>query len=101
MQSIKVLNTSQVNSIYKYMNTKRKLLFCNANIYFNKKCLENNVIPKYAYTNITTQNKKLTKRIKDQYYEIRIKNEIKFQYIKKQTLNLQLYNLHLENGKNY
>jgi hypothetical protein len=35
MQSLKIINASHASSIYKYMNTKLKLLNCNANIYFN------------------------------------------------------------------
>jgi hypothetical protein len=34
-----------------YMNTKLELLNCNANMYFNKKCLEQNLTPKYAQHN--------------------------------------------------
>jgi hypothetical protein len=39
MHFIKIVNASQARSIYTYMNTKIKLLNCNANIYFNKRCL--------------------------------------------------------------
>jgi hypothetical protein len=49
---IKIVNGSQASSINKYMNTKRKLLNCNANIYFNRTCLEQNLTPKYAQIHI-------------------------------------------------
>jgi hypothetical protein len=39
---------SHTRSIYKYMNCKRKLLHCNANIKFNKTCLEKQLVPKYT-----------------------------------------------------
>jgi hypothetical protein len=45
---IKFINASQESSIYKYMNTKNKLLNCNASIYFNRTCLEQNLTPKYS-----------------------------------------------------
>jgi hypothetical protein len=50
--SIKIINASHASSIYRYMNTKLKLLNCNANIYFNRKCLEFSLTPKYAQTKI-------------------------------------------------
>jgi hypothetical protein len=55
MHSLKIINANHASSVYKYMNTKLKLLNCNANIYiyFNKKCLEQNLTPKYAQTKTT------------------------------------------------
>jgi hypothetical protein len=40
----------------KYKNTKRKLLNCNADIYFNKSCIAHKIIPKYARINIKSSN---------------------------------------------
>jgi hypothetical protein len=47
MQKLKIINANQ-GQIHRYKNTKLKLLTCNANIYFNKQCLKNNVTPTYA-----------------------------------------------------
>jgi hypothetical protein len=52
MHTIKVVYASHACSKNKYMNIKLKLLNCNANIYFNKTCLELGIIPKYAQTKI-------------------------------------------------
>jgi hypothetical protein len=48
-----------VDISFNFMNTKLKLLNCNANLYFNKKCLSENIIPKFAIikTKINPLNK--------------------------------------------
>jgi hypothetical protein len=50
MHEMKIINASQASNIYRYMNTMLKLLNCNANTYFNKKCLAENLTPKFALT---------------------------------------------------
>jgi hypothetical protein len=49
-------SASLAYSINKYTNIKKRLLTCNANIYFNKSCLAYKVIPKYAQINLKTSN---------------------------------------------
>jgi hypothetical protein len=39
-----IMNSSHTNSIYRYLNCKRKLLHCNANMNVNKTCLKKNII---------------------------------------------------------
>ena len=93
MSHLKIVNASQGN-IHKLENLKRKLYNFNASIYFNQQCLRRKLIPSYAKAKIPktspayihTQNKIPTLRIKD---------EIKFLYCKKQQLNSQIYHLHL------
>jgi len=46
--------SSQVHSIKKYENLKYQVLKCNSSVYFNKHCLNMNLIPKY--TNIKISN---------------------------------------------
>jgi hypothetical protein len=46
MLKYKIHNTSQVKSIFQYINLTRKLLQCNANIKFNKTCLKENIAKK-------------------------------------------------------
>jgi hypothetical protein len=81
------------------MNTKLKLLNCNANIYFNKTCLELGITPKYAHTKINSRNKTFAKQIENKIHKLRIKNEIKLWYAKKQNLYKTFYYLHIQNGK--
>jgi hypothetical protein len=38
------------------MNTKLELLNCNANIYFDRTCLEQNIIPKYTRIKMNWDN---------------------------------------------
>jgi hypothetical protein len=78
------------------MNTKIKLLNTNANIYFNRICLEQNITPQYAQVKIHSCNKSVIKHIEPKITKIRIKNEIKFLYAKKQTLNETLYKIPLQ-----
>ena len=93
-QKVKVI-ASQARFIYQYKNLRLKLMNCNANIYFNKQCLVHKVTPTYAkirvpYTSpasIVTQRKAST---------IRIKDEIRFLYQKKEHLNRDLYDAHLQ-----
>ena len=93
MTHIRIMNASR-GSIRKHEELKRKLYKCNANIYFNKQCLKRHIIPCYAKIKIPntspahrhTQNKIPT---------IRIRDEIKYLYAKKQQLNSQLYQSHL------
>jgi hypothetical protein len=53
---IKFIDASQAHSIQQYINVKRRLSYCNANIQFNKLCLTHNITPKYAKINIKTAN---------------------------------------------
>jgi hypothetical protein len=80
MQMYNIMNCSQTKSIYTYLNCKRKLLHCNANINFNKTCLKKKSVPKYAQINIKINNIAARKT-----QPIRIKNKIKFLYGKKCT----------------
>jgi hypothetical protein len=64
---------NQAKSIYHYKSIRFKVLKCNADIFFNKKCLTKNIIPKYANIKVpatskaahTTQKKVSLIRIKD------------------------------------
>jgi hypothetical protein len=93
MDNIKI-TASQAKSVNSYKNIRTKLLQCCANIYFNKQCVTKRIIPTYAkikvpYTSPAsgiTQHKVQTLRIKD---------EIRFPYRKKEQLNTQLYRAHI------
>ena len=89
-------NTFKYN-YYQYFNKKKKWLFNNANIWFNKTCLQLNLTPKFA----TIKNKPYSTpaRITNwQYSKLRLRNEIKYLYTKKQYLSLQLYEQELYNS---
>jgi hypothetical protein len=92
---IKILNANLAYCINQYNNTKKKLLICNANIYFNKSCLVYKIVPKYARINIKTSNYfKAVKQTETQTRILRIKNGINFLYKKKIQLNKHLYTLY-------
>jgi hypothetical protein len=93
MNKLKIINASR-GVIHQYENVKRKLLSCNADIYFNQQCLLRRLIPKFARIKIPGNSPAETStKLKTQ--TIRIKEEIKFLYVKKQQLNRNLYYLHL------
>ena len=64
MNSTKTVIASQANRIHHYKNVRRKILKCCADIYFNKQCIKQNLIPNYAKLKIsnTSPVAKFTKR---------------------------------------
>jgi hypothetical protein len=93
MNKLKIINASQ-GCIHQYENVRRKLLFCNANLYFNQQCLYKKLIPSFARLKIPN-NSPAAKTTLIKAQTIRIKEEIKFLHMKKQQLNRRLYHLHL------
>jgi hypothetical protein len=71
--TIKIVNANLAYSINKYKNIKRKILICNANVYFNKSCLMHKITAKYANINIrTSKNSEAAKRTETQARTLRI-----------------------------
>ena len=89
-----------MNVYNKYYNLKKKLLINNANIWFNKTCLQRNTIPKYAqsqnkpYNNISRQTKK-------QYSKLRQEMKTNIYFVKKNFQSSQLYNIEMQAYKLY
>jgi hypothetical protein len=76
------------------------LLKCCANIYFNRQCQKLGIIPKYANIKVPhTSTASIITQIKAQ--NIRIKEEIKLLYKKKDKLNADLYSSHLQAAKEW
>ena len=96
MNKLKIINAGQ-GVIHEYENTKRKLLICNANIYFNKQCQQRGFIPDYAKIRIPG-NTPATISTAKKACQLRIK-ELKFLHTKKQYLNGKLYQIHLKLAK--
>ena len=73
---------------------KRKFYNCNSSICFNQQCLKRKLTP--AYAGIKISNTSLAcKCTLHKATNMRIRDEIKFLYTKKQQLNYQIYHLHL------
>jgi hypothetical protein len=100
MLTYKIIDARQAKSINVYMNTKRKLLKCNANIKFNQICLAKNLTPQYAKRKIPGHQAP-ARHTEKQAKKIRIKYEIKFLHKKKQQLKLQLYRIHRDNSNKW
>jgi len=99
MKNLKFINAKQAKNAYEYKNTKRKLYRTIAAIWFNKTCREKEIKPNYIHIKINGNNKQCQNTMKAAI-RTRVNQEIKFLYIKKQQLNVQLYKLHL-NCANY
>jgi len=48
MHNVKTAIASKAKDIYRFKNIKRKLINCNAKIFFNQRCLHNGLNPNYA-----------------------------------------------------
>ena len=90
-------NFIQKQDYYKYLNLKKKWIITNANIWFNKACIQKNIIPQYAKSKNKPSNKVSDTGISNkQYSKLRINNELKFLYKKKDCLSLQIYKQELK-----
>ena len=68
---------------------------CNSNTYFNKQCVNRGLIAKYV--RIKVPNTSIVAKFNsNKAYKLRIKDGIKFSYIKKQTMNYDLCQMHLQ-----
>jgi urate oxidase len=96
----KFISASQAHLINKYRTIKGTLLKCNSNIYFNKQCINKSVVPKYAYIKIS-ESSPTARLTKSKAQKLRIRDELRTLYMKKQKLNENLYNIHLEVAKTW
>ena len=71
-----------------------KLFNCNANIYFNRQCHQKGLTLNFAKIKIPISSP-AAKSTQRKTQGLRIKDEIKYLYMKKQQLNHRLYYLHL------
>jgi len=94
-ENLKWTDARQAKVCNIYKNTKLKLLKTNAPIWFNKVCKIKQLKPNYIH--FRTNSKTIwDRRTTSHAIRYRINQELKFFYCKKQTLNKQLYKLHLE-----
>jgi len=95
MNRLKVINAGQ-GVIHEHDNTKRKLLICNANIYFNKQCHQKGFTPNYAKIRVPG-NTPATISTMRKARLLRIKEELKF--LHKKTPERKTIPDTLESGK--
>jgi NADPH-dependent glutamate synthase beta subunit-like oxidoreductase len=57
------VNASHAKTIIAYKNLKTKLMKCNTNVYFNKQCLDQKMIPTFARMEVPHVIKKEAERI--------------------------------------
>ena len=70
---------NKVGDFYKYLKTKVKLKITLSKIWFNKQCLLNNIIPKYAKIEIKGSSD-IQKKVKKLSEQLWVKQEIKYLY---------------------
>ena len=93
--NLKLIDARQAKVCNVYKNTKLKLLKTNAVIWFSKMCKIKQLKPNYIH--FRTNSKTIQDRRTTTHAIIyRINQELKFLYCEKQTLNTQLYRLHLD-----
>jgi len=95
MSSIQIITGSQVHDVNQHNNLKSKVLKCCANIYFNRQCLKQNLIPNYTKIKIPNTIPAATSK-KHKIVKLRIRDKIKFLHMKKENLNNALYKVHLK-----
>ena len=88
MNHLKIVNASQ-GIVRQYENVKRKLFECNANIYFNRQCHQMGLIPNFAKIKIPISSP-AAKSTQRKTQNLRIKDEIKYLYMKKTTIEPQI-----------
>jgi len=92
--TMKIIEAQRAKLCDIYKNTRLKLLKTNAALWFNKMCRIKQLRPSYIHfkRNDKTPCDRKTMSSAVRY---RINQEIKFLYCKKQNLNIQLYQAHL------
>ena len=88
-------DNNKVSKVFKYLKLKVKLKRVLSKIWFNKQCLDNNVIPKYAQVKIKNKNS-VAKKVKEQSEKLWIKLEIRSLYGLINRYNRELYDRHIE-----
>jgi hypothetical protein len=91
---VKFIDAKQAKELHQFKNIKRKLYRTNAAIWYNKTCRDKQLTPKYISIWVNGKNKQSQKTLQNAI-RYRINQEIKFLYIKKEKLDEQLYNIHL------
>jgi len=93
--NIKIIGAQHAKICNIYKNTRLKLLKTNTAIWFKKMCKIKHQKPNYIQFR-TRGKKPQDKKTTSNMIKFRINQEIKFLYCKKQSLNTQLYQIHLE-----
>ena len=88
-------DNNKVSKVFKYLRLKVKLKRVLSKIWFNKQCLDNNVIPKYAQVKFKNKNS-VAKKVKEQSEKLWIKLEIRSVYGLINRYNRELYDRHIE-----
>jgi hypothetical protein len=89
-----IVLTSQAHITNRYKNVKKKVLNCNANVYFSKQCISRNLTPNDVNVNISNTSP-AARFLKTKAQRMCVKDELKFLHIRKQKLNQKVNQMHL------
>lgn len=81
-----IVLSSQAHVVNQCGSVKKKVLSSNTNVYFSKQCISRNLKPKYVNVKISTTSAAV-RFTKAKAQRLNIKDQLKFQHIKKQKLN--------------
>jgi hypothetical protein len=99
MTNVKLI-ASQAQLVNQSKYIRSKVQKCCASIYFNKHCITKKIIPKYVNI-IIASTSPASQTIVKKAQLMRIKDEIKFLYKKKEKLNQELYKIHLQTAQEW
>jgi hypothetical protein len=89
-----IVLSSQAHVVNQCQSVKKKVLSTNTNVYCSKQCISRDLKPKYVIVKIATTSAAV-RFTKAKAQRLNIKDQLKFQHIKKQKLNWKLYQMHL------
>jgi hypothetical protein len=89
------VTAGQARRINMYNSLKSKVSKCCAIIFFNKNCQTQDLTPRYANIKVPNASPAAI-HTKRKLAKSRLKDKVKFLYLRKCQLNKQLYKIHLE-----
>lgn len=99
MDIIKLIPNSPNQTIDKYKKLKGRVLKCNANVYFNKQCLESDIDPYWKKIKKSKTSNISTYTTQKKVRRLRLKDETNYLHIKKCKMNTNLYHARIEATK--
>ncbi|XP_049943595.1 uncharacterized protein LOC126424831 [Schistocerca serialis cubense] len=91
---VKSLSSQAIGNYKKFRNIRTKIMKLGMKIKFNKTCLMEHIIPKYAKINIQSKSSNVT-YVQQKSSILWIKSEIREAFKIKDFLNVEMYSLHL------
>jgi hypothetical protein len=95
MVSLQIAISSHCYSVNRYKNLKNTIIKFNSNIYFNKQCTNSGLVTQHARIKVPNTSP-TTKFFNTKFHKLRVQEETQFLYMKKLTIQYDLYRMHLQ-----